>query len=270
VLAVERRLGIAGTWFVLCGDPTFSTMRAGNLTYRPEGRRASGLVRAIADAGHEVGLHGSFATMTDAGAFSAERARLEKLTGHAVVGVRQHFLRMRPGVTHAAMAAAGFSYDATWGFPDRNGFRLGLGDCLPGWDHRARRLSGLEEAPLVWMDRAGSKYRGIEDPDVWVNDALELVDLCRRHEGAWVGLWHPNLTAPLGFPRAEPAFVRLAEQVLAMDPHVAPLRDLVAWRRARRAARARGIFPDGSVAVDAARDLALEDADGRPLRAVRA
>jgi hypothetical protein len=270
VLATERRLGIASTWFVLCGDPTLTTMRAGDLTYRPEGRRASRIVRTIADTGHEVGLHGSFATMTDPRAFAAERARLEKLSGLPVAGVRQHFLRLRPGVTHAAMAAAGFTYDATYGFPDRNGFRLGIGDCVPGWDHRSRKASGLEEAPLLWMDRAASKYRGIEDPDAWVNDALELAGLCRRDEAAWVGLWHPNLTAPLGFPRAEQAFVRLAEAVLAQEPYVAPLRDLVAWRRARRAARACGVLPDGTVAVEASADVALEDADGRPLRAVRA
>jgi hypothetical protein len=58
--------------------------------------------------------------------------------------------------------------------------------------------------------------------------------------------------------------------VLAQEPYVAPLRDLVAWRRARRAARACGVLPDGTVAVEASADVALEDADGRPLRAVRA
>ena len=269
VLAVERRLGITSTWFVLCGDPTIGTMLAGDLTYDPEGRRASRILRAIADGGHEIGLHGSFATYTDPQRLAEQRARLERLTASPVTGVRQHYLRMRPGGTHSAMTAAGFGYDATYGFPDRQGFRLGVGDIVAGWDQRAQALSGLDEVPLVWMDRAASKYGGVEDPEAWVADALALADRCRRVEGLWVGLWHPNLTAPLGFPGAEDAFVRLAEQLIAHEPHVGPLRELTAWRRARRAARAMGILPDGCIVIDAAPGISLESPDGRPLPAAR-
>jgi peptidoglycan/xylan/chitin deacetylase (PgdA/CDA1 family) len=269
VLAVEKRLGITSTWFILCGDPTIGTVLAGDLTYAPEGRRASRILRAVAEGGHEIGLHGSFATYADSGRLAEQRARLERLTAVPVDGVRQHYLRMRPGVTQAAMAAAGFEYDATYGFPDRQGFRLGVGDVVPGWDQRGRVLSGLDEVPLVWMDRAASKYRGVEDPEAWVADALALAERCRRAEGLWVGLWHPNLTAPLGFPGAEAAFVRLTEQLMARQPHVGRLRELTAWRRARRAARARGILPDGRLRIAAAPGISLEGPDGRPLPVTR-
>src|SRR5256885_8202858 len=49
-----------------------------------------------------------------------------------------------------------------------------------------------------WMDRALSKYRGVEDPERWVAAGLALARACRDVEGLWVGVWHPNLTAPLG------------------------------------------------------------------------
>jgi hypothetical protein len=269
ILAVEQRLGITSTWFVLCGDPTVRTMLAGDLTYHPEGPRARKILEAIAQGGHEIGLHGSFATATDSARFAEQRTRLERLSGRPVAGVRQHYLRMRPGPTQVAMAAAGFRYDATFGFPDRQGFRLGVADVVPGWDHRARAASGLDEVPLIWMDRAASKYHGIEDPHAWVAEALDLAERCRRSEGLWVGLWHPNLTAPLGFPGAEAAFDRLAEQLVAPDPWIASLGAVAAWRRVRRTARARGLLPDGRIEVEAAGEVPLEDPARRSLPAAR-
>ena len=46
---------------------------------------------------------------------------------------------------------------------------------------------------------------------------------CRRAEGLWVGLWHPNLTAALGFPGAPAAYERLVAALAAERPYMAPL-----------------------------------------------
>src|SRR6185437_8341874 len=183
VLEAERRAGVASTWFVLSGTPTMATFRRGDLTYRPESRRARAVIDAARGGAHEIGLHGSFATMADADALAAERVRLQRLTSHAPAGVRQHFLRMRPPTTQRAMVAAGFDYDATYGFPDRNGFRLGVADIIPAWDADAGTQLSLDEVPLVWMDRAQSKYQNIEDPGRWVDDALALAAASRGVEG---------------------------------------------------------------------------------------
>jgi hypothetical protein len=269
VLAAEDASEVRSTWFVLCETPTIATRRAGDVTYRPEGRRARRILEAVTAAGHEVGLHGSFATASDAARFSAQRGRLADLVRQEVAGVRQHYIRMRPGITHAAMAATGFGYDASYGFPDRNGFRLGTADVVPGWDQRRATLSGLDEVPLVWMDRALSKYRDVEDPGAWVADALELAERCQAVEGLWVGIWHPNLAPPLGFPGAPEAFRALLEGLAGRSPWMAPVRDIVAWRRARRAARALAVGPDGRIVLDAVPGVTLEAADGRALAAAR-
>jgi hypothetical protein len=245
LLAVEQTRDIVSTWFVLCGTPTLGTMRAGDLTYRPEGRGARAAVRALRERGCEINLHGSFATSDRHTLFVEQRRRLAQLTGSAVLGVRQHFLRMRPGQTMRGMTEAGFRYDSTWGFPDRNGFRLGVADVIPTWDGAGDRPLDLQEAPVVWMDRALSKYAGVEDPEAWINDGVALAEACREVNGLWVGVWHPNLTPPLGFPGAPEAFAALLDRLLAREPYLAPLGKLVAWRLARRSVRVRGIFPDG-------------------------
>ena len=45
--------------------PTLATARAGDLTYRPDSAQARRIFDALRAAGHEIGLHGSFATSDD-------------------------------------------------------------------------------------------------------------------------------------------------------------------------------------------------------------
>ncbi|HEY3219385.1 MAG TPA: hypothetical protein VGJ80_01515 [Gemmatimonadales bacterium] len=273
VLNYEANAHIRSTWFILCGTPTLGTMRAGDLTYRPESTKARGILAQVRAIGHEIGLHGSFATLEHNAVFSEQRQRLEAIVGPPVRGIRQHYVRIHPGVTEHAMAAAGFVYDTTFGFPDRNGFRLGVADVMPRWDAVANKPITLDEVPFTWMDRALSKYRGVENPAAWSGDALDLAATARAVGGLWVGLWHPNLTPALGFPDAPPAYGATMAGVLAESPFVATLETIVQWRRARRAVHATAIAPDGSVAVTGPitprYQLRLEDGDGRPAETVR-
>lgn len=268
LLEDESARGVPATWFVICGTPTMATFTAGDITYLPEARRPSGIVRAALAAGHALGLHGSFATMDSKGEFAAQRRRLEAIAARPAAGVRQHFLRFRPFATHRAMAEAGFSYDTSYGFSDRNGFRLGVADVVPLWDEDTGQGIGLDEAPVAWMDRALSKYRGVEAPDAWVDDALALAATCREVDGLWVGVWHPNLVPALGFPGAPAAFRRLLGDLGAHEPCFGTLDQLVAWRRVRRAARVRALAEDGRVEVVGTGGAAvpLETATGQPVR----
>jgi hypothetical protein len=270
ILEREAALPVRSTWFILCGTPTLATMARGDLTYRPESARARRIVTAIRRGGHAIGLHGSFATMDTEGLFQSQRARLERLTGtpHPPQGVRQHFLRVRPGVTHRAMAAAGLTYDSSYGFADRNGFRLGVADVIPVWDEGTGAEGGaplpLDAAPVTWMDRALSKYRNVEEPGAWVADALALASTCRAVEGLWVGVWHPNLVPALGYPGAPEAFATLAQGLVAAGAYLGSLDELVAWRRRRRAVRVRAVAPDGRIelAGPAGAAVALETPPG--------
>jgi peptidoglycan/xylan/chitin deacetylase (PgdA/CDA1 family) len=246
ILAVESEFDVRSTWFVLAGVPTLSTFRRGDLTYRLESKRARAAIDQIVAAGHEVGLHGSFATFQDETAFRAERARAAAASGRTIDGARQHFLRMRPPATQRAMRSAGFSYDATFGFPDRNGFRLATASPISAWDVRGATAIDIELAPLIWMDRSMSKYAGVQDPARWIDDALALAQTAREANGMWVGLWHPNLADALGYPGAPEQYRRLVRELRAADAYIAPLNELVAWRKRRRAFRLTHVAADGS------------------------
>lgn len=266
LLAMERRREVASTWFILCGTPTLRTIRAGDLTYRPESHGARRILAAVASAGHEIGLHGSFETMDTPARFAPQRERLIALTGAAVHGVRQHFLRIQPALSEHAMSSAGFTYDSTRGFADRNGFRSGVADIFPVWYNDAPGTGDFSEAPFCWMDRALSKYQGTEEPAAWIADAIELANTCRDVEGLWTGIWHPNLSAPLGYPGAPEAYAELLQAAIDGGAWVATLARIVAWRTARRSVRIRNVTADGRIEAFAsapdAMELVLEDAGG--------
>jgi hypothetical protein len=134
LMLLHASRGLRSTWFLLSGTPSWRSWARGDVTYRLDSRRARRVAGAAARSGHELGLHGSFGTGADPTRFAAERDRLTSVTARPALGVRQHFLRFRPGATHRAQAEAGFAYDASVGFPDRNGFRLGVADIVPAWD----------------------------------------------------------------------------------------------------------------------------------------
>ncbi|MGI9078852.1 MAG: hypothetical protein ACR2G6_16230 [Gemmatimonadaceae bacterium] len=266
ILHQEQKYGIRSTWFVLCGTPSLSSWRQGDLTYLPESAQA---LRIFADIGlhrGEIGLHGSFETLDRATAFTEQRERLANLAAGPIAGVRQHFLRFHPATTPTSMAAAGFAYDSSQGFADRNGFRLGVADVVPTWSASAQRPTGFDEIPFSWMDRSLSKYGGKEDPAVWIEDALVLAAECRRVEGLWVGVWHPNLVPALGFPDAPEAFSALLSSLSEGSPFFGTLGDIVNWRSARRSVRVRSVDADGAVEAElpvaTRHEVVLEDADG--------
>lgn len=246
IIELEQRSGVRATWFVLAGVPSLESWRLGDVTYRLDAPPARRLLDRMTAAQHEIGLHGSFATAASGDRMAAERSFVEQVTGRAPAGVRQHFLRMTPPDTVRLAARAGFTYDSTYGFADRTGFRLGVADTVGLWDEAAGAAVGLTEAPLVWMDRALSKYQGEENPARWVDDALELAAVCREAEGLWTGLWHPNVVPALGFPGALDAFERLLVSLAEEAPYIAPLQEIVTWRTARKGLRGR-LHPDGQV-----------------------
>jgi hypothetical protein len=266
ILQLEAHHLIRATWFVICEPPSLRSMIAGDSTYRPDSPATGRILSALTHAGHEIGLHGSFATGNDAKRMTAQGRTLSRLASAPVAGVRQHFLRMRPGSTQRVMVEAGFEYDASWGFADRNGFRLGVADVVPAWDAARETPLPLDLVPLIWMDRTLSKYAGVEEAGRWIEDARELARECKAVEGAWVGLWHPNTIEALGFPGAEPAFVSLLQALADDRPFFASAHRMVQWRRFRRSVRAARVTADGRVILRTTAGqrtvIAIEDESG--------
>jgi hypothetical protein len=141
------------------------------------------------EAGFEVGLHPSYHAHAHLPRLVAEREALEAVWGAPVTTIRQHYLRDTPAVTPHVQIAAGFTLDATLGWPDALGFRNGT--CLPfrRYDCHADRPHDLWEMPLAAMDGTLFIRLGMT-PGEATNAVRDLTAQTQRYGGACVLLWH--------------------------------------------------------------------------------
>lgn len=155
-----------------------------------------GLVRRVAERGHEVGLHPSYGSFRDPAQVRRELERLLAAADELGVeqdewGGRQHFLRWEAPTTWRAWADAGLAYDSSLGYADRVGFRSGTCHEHEVFDLRARRRLPLRERPLVVMEATllERKYMGLGH-EAAVETARRLRATCERFGGDFTLLWH--------------------------------------------------------------------------------
>jgi hypothetical protein len=159
------------------------------------GRRNS--VRAMmvemANAGWEIGLHGSFHSARRPGLLAEQKLQVEQAAGRPVNSTRQHWLHYDVRVTPGLQAGSGFLVDSTQGFNRSIGFRSGTAFPYPCWDFTADAPLPLLEVPQHIMD--GSLFTAnalAYDVDLAVQHSLEIMDSVERVGGCLVLNWHPN------------------------------------------------------------------------------
>ena len=147
-------------------------------------------IEAAAARGCELAVHGIDA-WRDAQSGADESRRLSSITGQRRVGVRMHWLYFSEG-SPAALDAAGFDYDSTWGYNDAVGYRAGTLQPFrfPGTQH-------LVELPLAIMDSAlFSARRMALGPGEADEICGPIVEDARDFGGALVVNWHDRSLAP--------------------------------------------------------------------------
>lgn len=153
-------------------------------------------LRDVSAAGAAIGLHTSYSAGVDPALVRGERRTLETITGLSIEKNRHHFLTWREPEHGEAIADAGIRWDASLGYADEAGFRLGVCHPVPLFDPIRQCLIGVEEHPLVVMDCTLSmvKYMNLSEEAAF--DCIRtLVDATFRYQGEVVCLWHNTVLA---------------------------------------------------------------------------
>jgi hypothetical protein len=140
--------------------------------------------------GSELAVHGIDA-WRDADSGRAEIGQLSPLTGRKTAGVRMHWLYFA-AESPRKLEEAGFTYDSTWGYNERVGYRAGTSQVF-----RLPDSENLLELPLSIMDSA-LFFRGRMGlaPDDAFQRCLQIVRNSRRFGGTLVINWHDRSLAP--------------------------------------------------------------------------
>ena len=211
MLDLNERCGQKVTFFFLAvQDPAPIDCR-----YELVHPRVADLLTRIVGRGHEVGLHGSYATVDQPQRLAGELQRLKDAVHRAggsqqTFGGRQHYLRWRARGTAAALEAQGLAYDATLGFADAPGFRCGTCRPYPLFDLESRRRLALMERPLVLMEASviAPGYLGLGLGQEARTLMHELRSTCQRFGGEFSVLWHNSNFVD---PRARELYAELIQ-----------------------------------------------------------
>jgi hypothetical protein len=171
------------------------------------------VIRSLDQRGWEVGVHGSIPAHDDRDRLRVEKARIESVLGHPVVGGRQHYLRLAGTRTWRYQAAVGLHYDTSLGSGTEYGFQYGYEPCRPFDDE-------FVVFPLTLMEQA------LPDPSTNFEAAWTVCEALLEEAAAngavMTVLWHPRYFNPDEFPGYRRVYERLVKRALEMDAWVGP------------------------------------------------
>lgn len=170
-------------------------------------------IRELDAGGWEIGLHGSFESFRDEARLRQEKATLEDLVGHEVIGGRQHYLNLDRPRTWRYQRDVGLSYDSSLGSSRIVGFQGRYEPFRPFGDE-------FVVFPLTLMDCALPNVDS--HPDRAWRTCERLLEEARDNNGVMTVLWHPCQFSEPDYPNFETLYERLIERALEMGAWVGP------------------------------------------------
>jgi len=214
-LEVESSIGAHSTFFILpeCVRKPHHTDGIYRFSDRVrfDGQRCTvaEMICEIDRQGWEVGLHATWYAFDDADELKRQKEQVERVVGHEIVSLRQHYLHYDIRSTPRAHTEAGFRYDSTLGFNDNVGFRFGTSYPWHLYDLHEAKLLLILEIPLIVQDGALLNPRkGLRlDEEAAFRYVAQMADAVETVGGVLTLLWHADSVAI-------PSWYNLYHQVL--------------------------------------------------------
>lgn len=233
-LQLEESVGAKSTMFFLPEDSAAPHSSDQDYRYADtmvfEGRRTTigELMRELDRRGWEIGLHPRWYSFDDAAEMRAQKEQIERVLGHEIASVRQHFLHFDIRDTPRVQSDAGFRYDSTLGFNDNVGFRMGTSYPFHVYDLRAESPLPLLEIPLTLQDGALlSARKGLRlDENTAYRYVVKIIDATAEVGGVANLLWHPHVIATEAWWRV---YTRALRYLHEKGAWFGTVRDVGAW-----------------------------------------
>ncbi|MDP3115413.1 MAG: hypothetical protein Q8M98_11690 [Candidatus Cloacimonadaceae bacterium] len=205
-METEEKLGVRSTFFFLIESIPFklcspSEWKLSLGRYNIDNKRLGEVITNLKEQGWEIGLHGSYRSYNNADLLRKEKMQLERVVGHNVIGIRQHYLNWGDD-TWGFQKAVGFRYDSTLGFTNKIGYYKDLSSPFQHVD------GGVIEFPLAIMD---SCYMETKDR---INELNRIVEQTDRSNGVLVLNWHSNSWNDFEFPGYKKNYLQIIQRLL--------------------------------------------------------
>ncbi len=194
ILELEAQYNTHGTFFFL---PNGKDRRDGKYSFRSA--YVQTLFERLKNGKHEIGLHPTYFAYDQLELMRSERDELAEASGLKPAAVREHFLRFQIPKTWAIHEVLEFQYDATLGFAEHEGFRMGICHPYHAYDIEMDSPLKLWEIPLLVMDDTLKSYRNLR-PDEAFKQIEKLLITVRKYAGVAVLLFHNSCYDEFDFP----------------------------------------------------------------------
>ena len=205
---IEEQHGVKSTFFFLEESAKVNWLKPKSYKialgrYHVAEPKVAAVIRELDANGWEIGLHGSYYSYDNPELLKREKAAVESVLGHEIVGIRQHYLNWNDN-TWRNQAEAGFKYDSTWGYTRAIGYKEEK--VAPFYP-----CGGTDfcEIPLVIMDSCFEN-----DIDRWVK-LEQLIVQAENENGILVINFHTNNFDEVEFPAYKSNYVQLIETLQA-------------------------------------------------------
>lgn len=201
---IEEQHGVKSTFFFLEESAKVNWLKPKSYKialgrYHVAEPKVAAVIRELDANGWEIGLHGSYYSYDNPELLKREKAAVEEVLGHEIVGIRQHYLN-RNDNTWRNQQEAGFKYDSTWGFTHAIGFKEEK--VKPFFPIGGSRFC---EIPLTIMDSCFADTK-----DRW--ERLEkIIAEIDKQNAVLVINFHTNNFDEVEFPEYKSNYVRLIE-----------------------------------------------------------
>jgi len=208
IIKIENKFFVKSTFFFLNESIKFNIFKVDNWklsvgNYRVDRYpKLREMICWLDRNGWEIGLHGSYNSFIDISLLRKEKTCLEKIIGHEIIGIRQHYLKLNDN-TWKIQENAGFKYDASFGFTQKVGFRDDK--IYPFSPHRVNNYKFIV-FPLAIMDLPLMNIANYWDV------FLEIIKLAQKNEGLLVINWHQRVFNEVEFPNYSKTYIRIIEE----------------------------------------------------------
>jgi len=221
IMDIESELGVRSAFYFLNEqhlserplrswvDPEAWKLYLGR--YDIEDRDIAAVIRRLDEGGWEVGIHGSYESFRNENRLRTEKAALESVLGHEILGGRQHYLNLDRPETWERQASVGLRYDTSLGSSTEFGFQHGYEPIRPFDDD-------FTVFPLTLMELTLSSPT-TQPEQAWA-ECEALLTEAKENEAVMTVLWHPSYFSERDYPNFGEIYERLVEQALEMGAWV--------------------------------------------------
>ena len=189
MIDLEHSFGFTSTFYLLNGSGGRYGARSGS-GILPE------LVKGIPNT-WDVGIHYNYDTYLHYERFRAQLEELSNIVPNAIEVGRAHYLRFDSEQSLSFLESFGIRCDESAGYPDRIGYRCGIGGCFQAYDTSSAKPLDIWEVPMVIMDGTLADQYGKNSLDAF----SRLLSHLGRVGGALSLLYHPGAFYNPEFPK---------------------------------------------------------------------